>query len=362
MTETNMSAATDPTQNSMSSTPPKPFRLILHVGAGKTGTSSIQETLRTNQAKLQAQGAWYLGFMLEYSPVVRFPWQIADGFSVLMGLKGEDITNQLVEALDSSLSEIKSRGCHTAIVSNEALFHQIKHIRDVVGILCGKGWSIEIVAYVRRHDAWVKSAYVQWGLMHKSYPGELQTFSQWKKMAPYRFAEVLRGWNSIPEIECNIRNADQAGDVVSDFISLIGLQIEGFAVQRINVQPSIEELLLRSLYNKLSLEEVLPQEFDRIMATRGVDFGVSATSFLKNYLPTEEELKQHLEDCSTDIAEVNQMLTLSGQQPLDTAPRHFISKDVDLGKVVAALMMFLVSQAKKLQHLQSVVNKLNETK
>lgn len=303
-----------------------------------------------------------MGLMLESSPVVRFPWQIAGGFSALLALKEEDVTNQLVEVLDRSLGEIRSQGCHTAVVSNEAIFHQIKPIFAAVEILRDKGWRIEIVAYVRRHDSWAKSAYVQWGLKHKSNVGELQTFAQWKNRAPYKFAASLRAWKSIPGIDCSVRNADQAGDVVSDFMSLIRVPMDELVAQSINIQPSAEELLLRSLYNKLSRLEVLPQEFDRIMGANDIDFSISAESFLNAYLPTEEELRKHVEECSSDINEVNEMLAQSGQQPLDLTPKAFRSKEVDLGKVVAALAMMLITQSKKLQHLQSVVNKLSQPK
>lgn len=361
MNEIDNQTATIVAQSPAGSASAEPFRLILHVGAGKTGTSSIQETMRINQAKLQARGFWYAGLMLEYSPVIQFPWQIAGGFPVLTGLKPEEITAQLVQVLESSLAEIRSRGCHTAIISNEAIFHKIKPITDAVEILHGKGWRIEVVAYVRRHDSWVKSAYVQWGLKHKSYTGELQKFPVWRKRSPYRFSESLRAWKSLPGIGCVVRNADQAGDVVSDFMSFIGMPMEGLAVQQINIQPTAEELLLRTLYNKLSPTEVLPQEFDRVMGVKDIDFSVSATTLLGEYLPTEDDLKQHLEECSSDIDEVNRMLAESGQQPLDLSPKGSRSKEVDMGKVVAALAMMLVLQSKKLQHLQFMVNKLSQT-
>ena len=42
------------------------MRLILHVGMGKTGTSSIQKVLEANQAGLKAQKAHYLGMWFDF--------------------------------------------------------------------------------------------------------------------------------------------------------------------------------------------------------------------------------------------------------------------------------------------------------
>ena len=42
-----------------------PTTLTIHVGFGKTGSSSIQKTLQENKLELQAQNVRYLGYMLE---------------------------------------------------------------------------------------------------------------------------------------------------------------------------------------------------------------------------------------------------------------------------------------------------------
>lgn len=357
MTEINKISATDFAQKSDSSTSPKPFRLIIHVGAGKTGTTSIQETLKSNREKLQAQGFWYLGLMLEHAPIIRYPWQVPEGFWDLMRLKDEEVTNQLVEVLGGSLSEIKSQSGHTAILSNESFFHNKKPLKDAIEVLLNKGWCIEAVAYVRRYDDWARSAYSQWGLKHKTYAGKLQPFSQWIKNADYRFGANLQLWLNCRGIVCAVRNADQAGDVVKDFFAYLGISMDGLSTQRLNEQLSTEELLLRALFNSQFSSGVLPYQFDRIMGTQNIDYGVSALSFLSSYLPTETELKTHLANCLPDASEVNQMLADNGQQPLDMTPKNFVNKEIDLGKVVATLFMMLAFQSKKLHHLEAKINK-----
>ena len=55
------------------------MRWIFHIGAGKTGTSSLQFTLRDSRPALAAAGVWYLGLMLEHAPVRHFEWQVFGG-------------------------------------------------------------------------------------------------------------------------------------------------------------------------------------------------------------------------------------------------------------------------------------------
>ncbi|MEP5625277.1 MAG: hypothetical protein ABJP82_22120, partial [Hyphomicrobiales bacterium] len=49
--------------------------LVLHIGAGKTGSTSIQFTLRQAAEKLAKQHTFYAGLMLEKLPVAtQYSW------------------------------------------------------------------------------------------------------------------------------------------------------------------------------------------------------------------------------------------------------------------------------------------------
>lgn len=334
-----------------------PFRLILHVGAGKTGSSSIQETLRINHELLKARGIWYLGMMFEHSPVKRYPWQIPSGFEALVKLKNDEITDQLVDVLESTLSEIKLRGGHTAILSNESLFHHHREpLFKAIEILHDKGWEIEAVAYVRRQDAWAKSAYIQWGLKHKIFEGELLPFAQWSNQLSDRysqFSQNLHAWMQFEWLKCHVRNADYVGDVVKDFFTLLGLTLDEFSVQRANMQPCSEELLLRALFNSMFSGSVPPERFDRLLGAKDINYKCSASTFLNACLPTQEDLNKYQENNAADIEEVNRILEKSGQPRLDITPKNLSSSEADLGKVVAALFAMLVYQAQRVEHIES---------
>lgn len=51
--------------------------LILHIGAGKTGSTSVQFTLQRSREQLAAQGLGYLGLMLEEAEAARdMDWSV----------------------------------------------------------------------------------------------------------------------------------------------------------------------------------------------------------------------------------------------------------------------------------------------
>src|SRR6266545_260795 len=146
-----------------------PFQLIVHIGNGKTGTSSIQETLRLSQDKLRQRGIVYLGLNLEHVPDKKYEWQRASGSEKFHALDAEVATAQLFEILHSAVNFVKSLGISRAIWSNEWLFARGKAAVPALSALAADGVEVKILAYVRRHDAWARSSYIQWGLKHKTY-------------------------------------------------------------------------------------------------------------------------------------------------------------------------------------------------
>lgn len=337
------------------------FRLIVHIGAGKTGTSSIQNALRIHQEVLKEHGFWYLGLMLEHAPVKLYSWQKAGAFEQLRAVGESEITNQVLSVMQDSLPKIKASGCNTAIWSNESLLNRPevhKYIIKALEIMSGEGCKIDVIAYVRRHDAWMKSAYTQWGIQHKIYVGPLMNFSTWASKYPACFMNNLRKWMAGLGFNCIVRNFDAVNDAVEDFLSISGLPIEIIKQKRINETPSTEELLLRALFNNQLEETALPYEFDRVMSVKKLDFNRSATTFLSHYLPTADDLQKVINDHAEDRNEINQLLIANGQNPLDTDPLKSKSMEVDLGKVVAALFEILAYQARKIENLESKIEKL----
>jgi hypothetical protein len=338
-----------------------PFRLIVHIGIGKTGTTSIQNVLARQQKSLIEQGVWYLGLMLEQAPVKLYSWQKSSAIEELMSLDEDKITTQLIDVLTKSIDIIIDSGCRTAILSNESFFDRPKAHTALIRafeILAAKGWQIDIVVYIRRHDDWLKSAYIQWGLIHKTYKGKLLPFSEWIKNFPFLLVNSLNKWASIKGCKCIVRNFDAVINVVEDFYSVTGIHSGSMENFRDNQAPLPEELLLRSLFNNQIHDTALPFEFNRLMDIEGLNFTYSATTFLSNYLPTHEELNKVFEDCAEDREEINRILNDNDQPPLGTSPLKIKPIDVDLAKLTAVLFQIVANQARKIEILESKISKI----
>ncbi len=76
-----------------------PITLYVHIGTGKTGSTTIQSSLLENDLILQQEGVKYLGLMLDKGHSHQFDWQIPGGFSLFMQLEQQEKNNQLVKVL-----------------------------------------------------------------------------------------------------------------------------------------------------------------------------------------------------------------------------------------------------------------------
>lgn len=342
-------------------------KLIVHIGAGKTGSTSIQRTLRDNMGLLQQRGVWYFGLTCERAPLKQcYPWQTVMGFHSLMNLDAQQVEQEFADLLIRNLNEVQFRGGNLAILSNESLegyarYDRIQPILAALQRVQADGWPVETICYVRRPDSWIKSAYIQWGIKHKTYPGPLMSFKQWSSTYPYKQAPSLIQWSSLGGIPMHTRNFDKAGDVVLDFLQVCGISKEGLLLSSgENIQPSTEELLLRALMNRVEPGQALPDEFDELIWPYLGDFCASPQSLLEELLPTEEEIANHLASCSDDVEIVNRMIVSDGGEPLDISPKPFKKERVDGGRVDAALFYLIVAQARKIREQEKQIGELSQ--
>ena len=263
----------------------QPFRLIFHIGAGKTGTSSIQASLNEARQQLNEEGYDYWGLMLEFAPVILYQWQKASASKEFLSLDPQTATEQVTNVLSQSISSAQASGIHTA----EWFFGRHSSVIPALKALEEAGVEIQTVAYVRRHDAWAKSAYVQWGLKHKTYRGPLIPFKDYIKKRPVAFAGTLRPWLEAFPDTFLLRNFDEAGNVVDDFRTTLGITAELPDV-RTNESPSPEELFFRSLYNNTVRDEAPPVNFDRLFQTNQITVHGSPVCWLQSLLPTDSDL------------------------------------------------------------------------
>ncbi|NDY90968.1 hypothetical protein [Ideonella livida] len=336
------------------STAPGPLRLIFHIGAGKTGTSSIQQSLRASLEALHRHGVQYLGLMLEHAPLQRHPWQKAGGSEIFHNLPPQAATAQLSEVLLDACAQARQRGCHTLIWSNESFFNRNHSARPVLQALLAAGVDVRIVAYVRRHDAWLRSAYAQWGIKHKTYKGPAKPFLEWIKSHPARFGQPLWSLETQFPDRVTVRNLDAVKDAIPDFMALCGIELDWLTISRDNVTPSNAELLLRALFNSRIEDKVLPERFDQVMQT-GWSGGERPDGYMAHLLPSAQDLQDASDEAREDRTLVDQLLQKGGQPPIDTDPLRAKSNAVDTQELVFLLAEALVVQTQKVERLEQAL-------
>ena len=335
-----------------------PFRLTVHVGAGKTGTSSIQKTLLSNQSELNEQGIHYMGLMLEQAPLKKYLWQKQRGTEAFSELEGETRRQQALEVIRNSVKKFQDKGISHAIWSNESFLKRPNMVMDILRQLRSDGVDIVIIAYVRRHDAWMKSAYIQWGLKHKTYNGEIKSFNEWAERGKASFMPHLKSWISIFSKRVIVRNFDAADDAVVDFLNLVGFSPNGLLELQANQSPPTEELFLRALFNGQHVGSVLPWKFNNVFNSNSLHFDQSIDDWLVQMLPDQENLDRIRDDYADDRAELNKLLKASGQPLMQAAQLLREDQSLDVGKLLMALTQIIISQGIKINRMKRDISKI----
>src|SRR5690554_5696112 len=98
-------------------------KLIIHVGMGKTGSSSIQQTFAKNKEFLASNGVAYLGLMMEHLPLPnQYEWRRVMGWVNLIKMPREEADQGLAHMLKIADDRLP-KDLHTLVWSNESFFN-----------------------------------------------------------------------------------------------------------------------------------------------------------------------------------------------------------------------------------------------
>lgn len=336
------------------------IRLILHIGAGKTGTSSIQRTLGANFGKLKKQGTWYLGMILENAHVKIYDWQDISKIGTFHTLSEQETKEQVLEVMHSILNFAQKEKIHTLIWSNESFFNKNQKLLSVLKSMELEGFKIEIVSYVRRHDAWVYSSYVQWGIKHKTYSGSLLPFHEWSKTRIPRFYPQLSKILELFPKQLYIRNMDAVQDVVKDFFKILHIDFNELEIIRFNDSPGNEELLLRALFNNNFDGQVLPVQFNNFVSDKIIN--TTLQQYMQDLLPMKEDLEKIVELTVDDRLLLNKILKEQGQDPIEI--NNIICKSAQINSeiILLALCDIVLKQIIKIRHLEELIKEKTDSK
>lgn len=229
------------------------MNLLVHIGLGKTGSSSIQKTLEKNRDLLKKDKIFYLGEFFEHSPVQIFDWQKKSGIEEFYATQSQCAS--LTELLAKTLASLEETGYKLAILSNEWLggcsyeakrnAEIIKAIKKVASI----NHEITCCAYVRDHLSWSVSAYQQWGIKNKTMT-RINSYAEYTHKRPPLFAETLGIWRGACK-HFRLFNYNSIADVTEHFFfTVLGLDAKSWEMINANKQFKDNELFIRACFNE----------------------------------------------------------------------------------------------------------------
>lgn len=248
-------------------------RLIIHAGLGKSGSSAIQKYCRDHAAELRQAGAGYLGMFLERGDPLPHGFTSADDLQRALA-DDPAIEDRLVDLLSRRMAA--RPGITTFIWSHIALATNADLIGRVIARLA-PDCETQVVLYFRHQASWLVSAYLQWGVKHKSTVGPIRSFAEWLPEAAARgadYRQVIERWrHAIAPERLHVRSYDAAPDVVTDFLGVAGLPApaESQGALRHYQTPDPTVMTLYRLYQGQQEGEALPGPLQRTLAAHGVE-------------------------------------------------------------------------------------------
>lgn len=335
--------------------------LIVHIGAGKTGSTSIQFSLRDAGSDMLAeQGTAYAGLMLEnISGAQNHDWcETGAPQKFFQARETERTDEEVYQVIKAELAQLKARGLRQLVWSNEAFLVQHKRIIPILQRLAREGVPLRVMAYVRRHDSRARSAYVEFGIKSKRYKGDLKTFDEWVQDNPVTYGENLDVWQAAFPDALRLYNFDAAGDVGAHFCDKIGLK--GIAPVRANESPSKATLAAWSVFNGEKPDPAWANDFRR-MIERPHKLNRTDTRPvppLDELMPDSADLLALQARCGDDLEAVNAILTRQGEPALEFEAPKERDESVSSWEMDRMLLRMVYSMQRQIQQLKRELRSL----
>lgn len=236
------------------------------------------------------------------------------------------------------------------LYSNEGFYGQVLNMIPFVSVLRTLA-DVRLVAYARDPRDWLPSAYNQWSIFHKTYPGPLLPYEEMARTL-VRVYSGFQLWGETFGDILTVRLFSKSLNVVQDFGDTLGLELEPPAERTLErIDPA--EGLLRAVYNNRLEGSILPVQFDNAM--KGVDFSKS--------LGIEQVVETAFDYGQTDavVAEVSPIFdyikTTFGIDLLaGPAPRQARVDAQDLrNRALEHVLQIVMSQADRIRELEQAV-------
>jgi len=270
------------------------MRAFLHIGAEKTGTSSLQQFFRLNRKKLKSASILYseVAGAESHTALAAAAEAIGkfDDLRILRGLKSDEAVREFRGRLSQALTEeALSAGCENVIFSSEHLSSRlisIPEIETLANMLRRMAESITVVVYLRRQDDFLCSTYST--DVKSGFTGPMTIPGEGIRQSRYNYYALLERWTAVfgrQNIVCRIYEKSRLknGDLVDDFAELIGLPV-GDAYERparINESLDVAALEFLRLFNakvpKLKDDSLNPARGNIVQTLQKISHGPGPT-------------------------------------------------------------------------------------
>ena len=324
--------------------------LILHIGAGKTGTSALQAQFAKNREILSKHGIHYPKADSDRQALKNLTTS-GNGIELGMLLKSEDFTEKKAKALLSSYIAESER--KTILLSSEHLeFYKKDLLFRLDQVAQQLGLRIKIVYYVRAIGDHIVSGYHQL-LKRHLYTGSLSEIVNMyiNQKMEYRFLRVIE--NSIEVFgrdSITVKNYDRVKDnIFADFLRNV-LEIENleeFKIEKKRINRSLTnyEIRLMRFMNRFfdknihstfvsnALIHNYPNSNYRMMIQRS-----DADKIRKKYDKDTEKLNEYLAPEERPLHTIEDLVIVNEMKDADMNPFQ---------EAVLAILAELVKEAKK---------------
>ncbi|MDO6691919.1 hypothetical protein Q4574_01425 [Aliiglaciecola sp. 3_MG-2023] len=224
------------------------MKVFIHIGPPKTGTSAIQKWLSNNTIFLKEKGIFY-------------PQHETDNNGVSSGnvlnIFERTVDKKLVlspQKVDRVVTDCESSGCKILLLSSEFFFFQITELLSVFP-------EAKFIAYIRFPLDVIESSYNQSVKRHS----EVKALGIAEEPQAYHLRQLELMLGKFTQESFLIRfyskNIFYKGDIVCDFLSIFGIEVEPESKQ-IVVNPSytFESLEVKRWLNQF----LIPEYQDRV--------------------------------------------------------------------------------------------------
>jgi len=228
--------------------------LILHIGAPKCGSSTLQTAL-TQMPDLTGQDGQkyrYVSTLVQSNAAALAPFTLtpvygrtltqlgrssAYGYTGFPNISDARMYEKCTHGIRMAYGKGRRKN-HIPILSNEGWIHRHDAFAGILKSLGNP--PVDVVAFLRPPIEWLNASYWQWGVWTTP---NLQTWIQRSGM-PYSFGMDLKAWSRIPNVR--LRVYPSKPDIVAHFAGLYGLSLPSGRESNRSSPPVLIDFLLRN--------------------------------------------------------------------------------------------------------------------